>query len=235
MAEDHTGELEKVGSFTSFHGDGRLRGTFDAWDFLGACDELAMELEKGPIVEVITRLLAPMGRTTVDQYTTGIPSLDPDDQYDTIRAQVRKWFDIVLPNSYLHFFWMGRFQALHLGLDYDLIALVRNEVFGLEPAVSLKNILGPEAFERLTRPLHDQTASFYRALKYHEQPWTNVPPGGEALIDGRAASVWDLYSRAFFGLVNSALPHHLLNHPKVYEATYYGQVPSNIIGGGRDG
>lgn len=235
MPIDHTGQLEKVGSFSSFHGDGRVRGVFDASRFIESTRSLARAIEASPIAKAITLLLAPTGRTTVQQYTTGIPSLDPDDQYDTIRYQVQKWFDEVLPNRYMHFFWMGRLQAMMLGLDYDLVTLVRNEVMGFEPAFSLRHILGPEEFERLARPLHEQTAAFYKALSYHEQPWTNVPPGAEVEWEGRPVTVWDLYSVAFFGLVDAALPAHVLSHPKVYEATYFEQVPSPIFGDGGDG
>lgn len=235
MPVDYTSQLEKVGSFTSFHGDGRVLGVFDARDFLGSCDKLAEKLEEGPIARTITFLLAPMGRTTVQQYTTGIPSLDPLDQYDTIRAQVRKWFDEVLPNQYLHFFWMGRLQALHLGLDYDLITLARNQVMGFTPAFSLKQMLGPQVFEEMVGPLRDQTAALYRALGYHEQPWTNLPPGAEVELDGETVDVWDLFALAFDGLADAALPLHLINHPKVYEATYYDQVPPTIFGDVGDG
>lgn len=235
MPIDHTSQLEKVGSLTSFHGDGRVVGVFDAGRFLRACDALAKAIENTDIMKVIALLLAPAGKTTVQQYTTGIPSLDLDDQYDTIRYSVRKWFDEVLPNRYMHFFWMSRFQALHLGLDYDLITLVRNHVMGFEPAFSLRNVLGKDEFEGLIKPLREETAAFYRALDYHEQPWTNVPPGGEAMIDGKAVTVWDLYAIAFDGLCNAALPEYVISHPKVYEATYYEQVPSNIFGNGGDG
>lgn len=235
MPIDHTSQLEKVGSFTSFHGDGRVRDVFNAGSFLKACDNLAKEIEKSPINKAITLLLAPMGKTTVQQYTTGIPSLDPDDQYDTIRHSVRKWFDIELPNKYLKFFWEGRFTAKFLGLDWDLIWIIRNEVMGFEPLFSLRKILGEQKYEKLVKPLRDQTAFFYKALGYHEQPWTNIPPGQEVKVDGEVVTVWTLYDIAFDGLVDAFLVNHILNHPKVFEATYYEQVPSNIFGDGGDG
>jgi hypothetical protein len=223
MPIDYTHQLEKVGKLTSFH------HIFDVKAFEKACDALGREIEKSDIGKVITLLLAPMGKTVVQQYTTGIPSL-PGHDYDAIRYQVKKWFDEVLPNDYLHFFWMGRLTAPFLGLDYSLTDIVRNEVLGLEPAWSLRRILGKKKFEGFIKPLREQIAGLYRELGYDRQPWTNVPPGAEVRWRDKVIMVWDLYEVAFDGLANAVLPKHIIEHPKVFEATYYEQVPSVSFG-----
>lgn len=229
MPVDYSSQLEKVGTFSSFEGDGRVVGVFSARNFAKACDALAKAIENSPIRKAMTLLMAPMGKTFVQQYTTGIPSLDMDEQYDTIRYSVFKWFNEILPNHYLYFFWMGRFTAKFLGRDWDLIWLIRNEVFGFEPVFSLRKILGSEEFEKLVKPLRVQTAAFYKALDYHEQSWLNVPPGSEVKWNGKVVTVWDLYNIAFDGLVDAFLPLHVLNHPQVVDAVYYEQVQPVIF------